>query len=68
MRLALGDAAAAASELAALVEAAPRDSGLRVRLADACVAAGQAERARALRGRHGGPAARDRPRSGRWPG
>jgi cellulose synthase operon protein C len=48
VRLAMGDAAAAASELAALVEAAPRDSGLRLRLADAYVAAGQSERARAV--------------------
>ncbi len=48
VRLAMGQAVAAALELGALVESAPRDSSLRLRLADAYVAAGQADRARSL--------------------
>jgi tetratricopeptide (TPR) repeat protein len=48
VRLALGDALTAAFELGSLVEASPRDSSLRLRLADAHVAAGQPERARTL--------------------
>jgi cellulose synthase operon protein C len=48
VRLAMGDAAAAARDLASLVASAPRDSSLRLRLADAHLAAGQPDRARTL--------------------
>ncbi len=47
-RLAQGDAGAAVRELTGLVEMSPRDSSLRLRLADAERAAGRADRARAV--------------------
>jgi cellulose synthase operon protein C len=48
VRLSRGEARPAADELAALVPASPRDYALRVRLADAYLAAGERERARAI--------------------
>src|SRR6185295_6919591 len=47
VRLARGDARGAASELAALLTTVPRDTTLRLRLADAWLAAGEPVRARA---------------------